>query len=60
MTSTSTDTRVESLEAEARYRRERLALYRAKLYAGSVASPARLEELERAINRLAAHARINA
>jgi len=39
---------VESLEAEARYHRDRLALYRAKLYGGSVVSPGRLQELERA------------
>jgi hypothetical protein len=44
---TSSD-RMESLEAEARYHRERLALYRAKLYGGSLASPTRLQELERA------------
>ena len=43
---TSSD-REESLEAEARYHRERLALYRAKVYSGSFASPARLQELER-------------
>ena len=39
--------REESLEAEARYHRERLALYRARVYSGSFASPARLQELER-------------
>jgi hypothetical protein len=40
--------RLESLRAEARYHRERLALYRAKAYGGSVTSATRLRELERA------------
>jgi hypothetical protein len=40
--------RHEDLRAEARYRRERLELYRAKTYAGRPTSPARLRELERA------------
>jgi hypothetical protein len=35
------------LEAEARYHRERLALYRAKAYGPSPTSPTRLRELER-------------
>ena len=39
--------RLETLEAEARYHRERLALYRAKIYGGSLTSPTRLQELER-------------
>jgi hypothetical protein len=39
---------LESLRAEARYRRERLALYRAKAYGGSVTSATRLRGLERA------------
>ena len=43
---TSSD-RLESLDAEARYRRERLALYRAKVYSGFMTSPTRLQELER-------------
>jgi hypothetical protein len=38
----------EHLRAEARYYRERLALYRAKTYSGRPTSPARLRELERA------------
>jgi hypothetical protein len=36
------------LEAEARYHRERLALYRARLHGATPTSPARLRELERA------------
>jgi hypothetical protein len=44
---TSSD-RLETLEAEARYHRERLALYRAKVYGGLMTSPTRLQELERA------------
>jgi hypothetical protein len=35
------------LETEARYHRERLALYRARVYGGSLTSPSRLQELER-------------
>jgi hypothetical protein len=40
------------LEAEARYHRERLGLYRARAYASDTTTPARLRELE----RVAAHA----
>jgi hypothetical protein len=36
------------LEAEARFHRERLALYRARRYAGRPTSEARFRELERA------------
>jgi hypothetical protein len=39
---------IEELEAEARYRRERLALYRARAYGPSPTSPVRLRELEQA------------
>jgi hypothetical protein len=39
--------RLESLAAEARYHRERLALYRARAYGGSATSATRLRELER-------------
>ena len=39
--------RIDVLHAEARYHRERLALYRAKVYSGFITSPARLQELER-------------
>jgi hypothetical protein len=38
---------LEHLRAEARYRRERLDLYRAKAYGSRPTSPARLAELER-------------
>jgi hypothetical protein len=38
------------LEAEARFHRERLALYRARRYAGRLTSEARFRELERASN----------
>lgn len=38
------------LEAEARFHRERLALYRARRYAGRPTSEARYRELERASN----------
>lgn len=39
--------RIEDLRAEARYRRERLELYRAKVYGPRPTSMARLRELER-------------
>ena len=38
-------------DAEARYHRERLALYRARVHSGKPSSLARLEELERAATR---------
>jgi hypothetical protein len=38
------------LQAEARFHRERLALYRARRYAGKPTSEARFRELERASN----------
>ena len=38
--------RLEELRQEARYRRERLELYRARLYGGRRGSIARLRELE--------------
>jgi hypothetical protein len=40
--------RLEQLRAEARYRADRLALYRARTYSGRLTSPTRLRELERA------------
>ena len=40
--------RLEQLRAEARYRRDRLRLYRARLYGGRAGSRAKLRELERA------------
>jgi hypothetical protein len=39
--------RLEDLRHEARYRRERLELYRARLYGGRRATLAKLRELER-------------
>jgi hypothetical protein len=41
------DRRVEELELEARYRRERLALYRARIYRDRSTTAVRLRELER-------------
>lgn len=39
--------RIEQLAAEAQYRTQRLALYRARLYGGKAHDRARLAELER-------------
>jgi hypothetical protein len=39
--------RIEELEAEARYARQRADLYRAKTYGSRPTSPARMRELER-------------
>lgn len=47
----------EQLREEARYRRERLALYRARLYAGRAASQSKLRELQRASDGAAARLR---
>ncbi|HWV85115.1 MAG TPA: hypothetical protein VNZ62_06675 [Capillimicrobium sp.] len=44
---TSAD-RLEELRAEARYRRDRYELYKARLHGPRPSSPARLRELERA------------
>jgi hypothetical protein len=41
------DGKLEQLDAEVRYHRDRLALYRARVYAGKPTSPVRLRELER-------------
>ena len=38
---------LKNLEAESRYHRERLALYRARVYGGFLVSATRLRELER-------------
>jgi hypothetical protein len=46
------------LEAEARYQRDRLALYRARVYGSKPTSPRRLRELERTSR--AADARLRA
>lgn len=43
-----TDWLVEELEAEARYRRERLALYRARVHGSAPTSTVRLQKLEQA------------
>jgi hypothetical protein len=48
---------IERLRDEARYRRERLELYRARLYGGRAASQAKLRELERACEAAAARLR---
>jgi hypothetical protein len=42
------DARLDELRAEANYHRQRLDLYRARLYGGHTANPARLEEFQRA------------
>jgi hypothetical protein len=47
----------ERLRDEARYRRERLELYRARLYGGRAASQAKLRELQRASDGAAARLR---
>jgi hypothetical protein len=49
--------RLEQLRAEARYHRQRLDLYRARLYGGRPLSPARLEEFQRASDDAAARLR---
>lgn len=46
--------RIEELRQEARYRRERLELYRARIYGGKAANRSRLAELERAYDGAAA------
>jgi hypothetical protein len=47
----------EPLRDEARYRRERLELYRARLYGGRAASQGKLRELQRASDGAAARLR---
>jgi len=42
------DQTLETLREEARYRRERLDLYRAKIYGGRAVNASRLRELQRA------------
>jgi hypothetical protein len=49
--------RLDQLRAEARYHRQRVDLYRARLYGGRALSPARLEEFERAADEAAARLR---
>ena len=49
--------RLEQLAAEARYHRQRLDLYRARLYGGRAMSLARLEDFQRASDGAAARLR---
>jgi hypothetical protein len=49
--------RLDELREEARYRRERLELYRAKMYGGRVHAESRLTEYERAYEGAAARLR---
>jgi hypothetical protein len=49
--------RVEQLRAEARYHRQRLDLYRARLYGGRALSVPRLEEFQRASDDASARLR---
>jgi hypothetical protein len=48
---------LERLRDEARYRRERLELYRARMYGGRAGSQAKLAELQRASDGAAARLR---
>jgi hypothetical protein len=60
-TARADDERLDTLEAEARYHRDRLALYRARVYANKPTSATRLRELERtaaAADARLAHARV--
>jgi hypothetical protein len=49
--------RIEELREEARYRRERLELYRARMYAGRAVGQSKLRELQRASEGSAARLR---
>jgi hypothetical protein len=49
--------RLEQLRADARYHRQRLDLYRARLYGGRALSLTRLEEFQRASDGAAARLR---
>jgi len=49
--------RLADLREEARYRRERLALYKARLYAGRASRRDKLRELQRAADGAAARLR---
>jgi hypothetical protein len=51
------DERLDELRAEARYRRERLELYRARLYGGRAGSLRKLGELQRSSDGAAARLR---
>jgi hypothetical protein len=52
-----TDRDIEELREEARYRRERLELYKARLYAGRGRGLAKLAELQRSYDGAAARLR---
>jgi hypothetical protein len=56
MTGTESE-RLADLREEARYRRERLALYRARVYAGRARGIGKLRELQRASDGAAARVR---
>jgi hypothetical protein len=49
--------RLQDLREEARYRRERLELYKARLYGGHARSQDRLRELQRSSDGAVAHLR---
>lgn len=49
---------LESFRAEASYRRERLALYKARMYAGRARGPKRLNELQRSSDGAAERLRL--
>ena len=49
--------RLDELQAEADYHRQRLDLYRARMYGGRAVSTVRLEEFERAADEAAARLR---
>jgi hypothetical protein len=51
------DWRLDELREEARYRRERLELYKARMYGGRARSESRLREYERASEGAAARLR---
>ena len=51
MSALSPDREIERLEAETRYYRDRASLLRAKLYSRGTVTSARLEELERGLER---------
>ena len=52
------DERIEALREDARYRRERLALYRARLYGGKPLDASKLRELQRSSDGAAARLRV--
>jgi hypothetical protein len=52
------ETALESLQVEARYRRERLGLYKARMYAGRARDPSKLRDLERSSDGAAKRLRV--